>query len=58
MTYEHDKQPRAVLQACAVACKSCAEECAGHESHEHCRICAEVCSRCERTCGELIDNLG
>ncbi|MCH2844302.1 four-helix bundle copper-binding protein [Listeria monocytogenes] len=25
--------------------------------HEHCRICAEVCRRCERACADLIASL-
>src|ERR671917_1595886 len=50
---------RAVLEACAAACKACGDECAGHaEMHEHCRICAEACRRCESACRELIDSLG
>ncbi len=50
---------RAVLQACAAACKACGDECASHgDMHEHCRICTESCRRCETTCRELIDALG
>ena len=41
---------RALLEACATACKSCGDECGRHASmHEHCRICAEACRRCERS---------
>lgn len=37
---------RAVLEACAAACKACGDECARHaEMHEHCRVCAESCRR-------------
>ncbi|HZG02579.1 MAG TPA: four-helix bundle copper-binding protein [Streptomyces sp.] len=25
--------------------------------HEHCRICAEACRRCERACNELLATL-
>ena len=50
---------RAVLEACAVACKACGDECESHaDMHEHCRICAEACRRCESACRELIDSLG
>ncbi len=50
---------RAVLEACAAACKACGDECAGHaEMHEHCRICAESCRRCEQACRDLIASLG
>ena len=46
---------RAVLQACARACKSCGDECAQHaDRHEHCRICAEVCRRCEEACNRVL----
>jgi hypothetical protein len=50
---------RAVLEACATACKSCGDECDRHASmHEHCRICAEACRRCEQACRELLGSLG
>jgi hypothetical protein len=50
---------RTQLEACATACMTCAAECAMHAGmHEHCRICAEACSRCERACRELLGILG
>lgn len=50
---------RSVLDTCAVACKSCGDECVQHAAHhEHCRTCAEVCRRCEQACRELISSLG
>jgi hypothetical protein len=50
---------RAVLQACATACRSCGDECDRHAGmHEHCRICAEVCRRCEQACNDLLGALG
>jgi hypothetical protein len=49
---------RAVLEACATACKACGDECASHAGmHEHCRICAEACRRCESACRELLASL-
>src|SRR3954447_9402701 len=49
---------RAVLEACAAACKACGDECERHESmHEHCRICAESCRRCESASRELLGTL-
>ncbi|MEY9212554.1 four-helix bundle copper-binding protein [Thermobifida halotolerans] len=49
---------RAVLEACAQSCKTCGDECARHaEHHEHCRVCAETCRRCEMVCRELIASL-
>nr|MDT0663575.1 four-helix bundle copper-binding protein [Micromonospora sp. DSM 115978] len=50
---------RALLDACAMACKSCGDECARHaEIHEHCRICADACRACERACRELLALMG
>jgi hypothetical protein len=44
---------RQLLEVCAAACRTCAEECERHAGHhEHCRICAEACRRCERACAE------
>jgi hypothetical protein len=49
----------ATLEACLVACRGCAEECEGHAAHhEHCRICAEVCRRCELACADLLASIG
>ncbi|MEV4481449.1 hypothetical protein [Micromonospora coxensis] len=46
---------RTLLEACATACKSCGDECAGHaDKHEHCRICADACRACERACRDLL----
>ena len=50
---------RAVLQACAAACRACGDECASHaDMHEHCRVCADACRRCERACTDLLATLG
>ena len=44
-----------LLEACAVACKSCGDECERHaQMHAHCRVCAEACRRCEQRCRELL----
>jgi hypothetical protein len=46
---------RDLLEACATACKSCADECETHAGmHEHCRICADTCRACERACRGLL----
>jgi len=46
---------KALLQACAQACKSCGDECEHHAGmHEHCRVCAEACRRCEQGCNDLL----
>lgn len=48
----------AVLEACAITCGFCGEECEKHASeHEHCRICAEACRRCEHACSEAIRSI-
>jgi hypothetical protein len=50
---------RAIVQACAMACRSCGDECERHAGmHEHCRVCAEACRRCEQACQELLAALG
>jgi len=49
---------RAVLEACAAACKACGDDCAQHaEMHEHCRIRAEACRRGEAARRELLGSL-
>lgn|SRR5690554_817652 len=49
---------RSMLQTCATVCNSCGDECAAHaEMHEHCRVCADSCRRCEQACLELLDSL-
>jgi hypothetical protein len=48
---------RAVLEACAQACKSCGDECGGHTHMQHCQVCAEACRRCEQACRQLISAL-
>jgi len=46
---------RAQLEACALARRSCGEECEAHaEMHGHCRVCAEACRRCESACRALL----
>lgn len=50
---------RSVVEACVAACVVCREECEKHAAHhEHCRICAEVCRRCEDACNELLAAVG
>jgi hypothetical protein len=49
----------ATVQACVLACRASREECERHaEHHEHCRICGEVCRRCEQACEDLLASLG
>ncbi|MDF6102758.1 four-helix bundle copper-binding protein [Gordonia hongkongensis] len=58
-TRPDDEVVRAVLRACIDACRACGGECAQHaEMHEHCRLCAEACGRCEEACRELAATLG
>lgn len=51
---------RGILDACALACKTCGDECAQHGEHgmEHCRACAEACRACEQACNELLAAVG
>ncbi|KAA1055072.1 four-helix bundle copper-binding protein [Azospirillum argentinense] len=49
---------RAMLDACATACRLCAEECERHAGmHQHCRICAEACRTCEDACRKALQTL-
>jgi hypothetical protein len=55
-TETEQETSRAQVESCLRACSACADECERHaEHHEHCRICAETCRRCERACAELLD---
>jgi hypothetical protein len=50
---------RALVQACATACKACGDECDQHRDvHEHCRICADACRRCEQACQAVLAAIG
>ena len=47
-----------VLQACAVACRACGEECTKHAGHhEHCNICADACRRCADACDDAVGSI-
>ena len=49
---------RSQVGACAVCCRTCAEECERHAGHhEHCRICGAVCRECEQACNDLLNAL-
>ena len=49
----------AMLAACEIACRRCAEECERHAGHHaHCRICGEACRRCEEACRQAADSMG
>jgi hypothetical protein len=46
---------RATIEASAAAWRACREECERHaDRHDHCRICAATCSRCEQACDDLL----
>ena|SRR5436190_12878585 len=50
---------RAQMASCLELCTICASECERHaEHHEHCRICGEVCRRCEQACVAVLDAIG
>lgn len=49
---------RKQLEACAEACRVCAEECERHvEMHQHCRLCAAACRRCEEACRRMLQTM-
>ena len=46
---------KSLLETCTATCKSCGDECEGHaQMHDHCRVCAVACRRCEQACRELL----
>jgi hypothetical protein len=56
--YDRD-MTRAVVEACVQACRVSGDECDRHaRMHEHCRVCAEVCHRCQRVCEEVLAAIG
>jgi hypothetical protein len=50
---------RAILEACATACKACGDECTHHAEMgmQHCQVCADACRRCEQACRQLLGSL-
>jgi hypothetical protein len=49
------KSAQTLIEACAIACRSCGDECERHWEHmEHCRLCAEACRLCEQACNDLL----
>ncbi|GEB47790.1 MULTISPECIES: hypothetical protein [Streptomyces] len=49
---------RAQLEACALLCAACAQECERHAAHHaHCRVCAAACRSCEESCRALLATL-
>lgn len=58
-TGSNEELIRSMLEACAVACRLCAEECEKHASHHaHCEICADACRRCEEACEGAVRTIG
>jgi len=46
---------KSLLETCTATCKSCGDECERHaQMHEHCRVCAAPCRRCQQACQELL----
>lgn len=49
---------RAQLESCKTACATCGAECERHsDMHEHCKLCAQSCRRCEEACESLLSAL-
>jgi len=47
---------RALVEACRTVSAASADECESHAGHhDHCRVCAEACRRCERACAQLLE---
>lgn len=54
-TEPNDQLIQQLLMTCRIACNACATECAQHDHHTHCRICAETCREAERALTDLLD---
>src|SRR5215216_4905705 len=54
---ENPELARAILQACVLVCRLCAEECERHTHMEHCRVCAAACGECEQACERVLSAL-
>lgn len=54
-TGSNEQLIQSMLETCALACRLCGEECERHaDEHEHCRICADACSSCEKACRDAL----
>ena len=47
---------RAQIEACILACETCAAECDRHD-HEHCRLCATMCRECAQDCRKALPSV-
>ena len=46
---------KSLLETCTATCKSAATNASGMlQMHEHCRVCAVACRRCQQACQELL----
>lgn len=55
---QHAGLLRAQLEACATACRACADECDRHAgAHEHCAVCAAACRACAEACDQMVEAL-
>ncbi len=57
-TGSNEEVIRKMLDACITACRLCGAEYQRHASqHEHCRICADSCKRCEAACQSALRSI-
>ncbi|MFN2100080.1 four-helix bundle copper-binding protein [Altererythrobacter sp. MF3-039] len=47
---------KSLLEACIIACKVCAEECAKHDN-AHCKRCEQMCRECFEDCVKARDTM-
>ncbi|GAA5059961.1 four-helix bundle copper-binding protein [Erythrobacter westpacificensis] len=47
---------KSLLEACIIACKVCAEECAKHDN-PHCRRCEKMCRECMEDCVKALQGM-
>lgn len=46
---------RSIVEAARDVSERCGAECGKHaDHHDHCRVCADACRRCEQACAELL----
>ena len=47
---------KSLLEACVLACKVCAEECAKHDN-SHCKRCERMCRECMEDCVKALQGM-
>ena len=57
-TVQHGPLLEALLTNCVAFCRACARECSRHaDRHEHCQLCADVCTLSVEACNSMLNTL-